>query len=478
MHDTFISYSSKDPNIAKAICHHLEAKGIRCWMAPRDIPPGGDWEGSIVEAIQRARVFVLIFSDNSNNSLQVAKELTLAVNDRLMIIPYKITDTLPKDKFKYLLADIHWLDAIGIPEKTSIEHLGNVISLYLNKENDDDFKAKYKEEETKLHERIKRRRRNRLTSYACTALALLSAIATYGLMHGSKWMADRPRGYSASICLMRYKDADTQLGAYNDSLLKSFRYEKDYDGDNNYCVFPASNVIAYDTEKTILATKARTDSLPPVAFHYPTFQLRLVSHERKSITMSEAVIEIRDMHKDDRPAYRVNANNGRLTIGDENFMGPKEVTLAYSSLSEGESFLKYKKTQQLTINAPLCHENIQWLGDSIIGEISTTGQLAVHFASGANLPDSPYLPKKMMRADKRLYLLNSIKNQDIRLSDFNRDLKHKEVDSGFSFRIGSPDNVTFKMRLRININGSKDSLYTNFINVRLAHPAHGVCHPQ
>ena len=65
----------------------------------------------------------------------------------------------------------------------------------------------------------------------------------------------------------------------------------------------------------------------------------------------------------------------------------------------------------------------------------------MHFASGANLPDSPYLPKKMMRVDKRLYLLNSIKNQDIRLSDFNRDLKHKEVDSGFSFRIGSPDKL-------------------------------------
>lgn len=27
---------------AQAVCHELEEHGIRCWMAPRDIPVGGE----------------------------------------------------------------------------------------------------------------------------------------------------------------------------------------------------------------------------------------------------------------------------------------------------------------------------------------------------------------------------------------------------------------------------------------------------
>lgn len=42
-HDVFISYSSKDKPVADATVAVLEANGIRCWIAPRDIRPGADW---------------------------------------------------------------------------------------------------------------------------------------------------------------------------------------------------------------------------------------------------------------------------------------------------------------------------------------------------------------------------------------------------------------------------------------------------
>src|SRR6516164_3478420 len=41
--DVFVSYSSKDKHIADAAVATLEAKGIRCWIAPRDIVPGKEW---------------------------------------------------------------------------------------------------------------------------------------------------------------------------------------------------------------------------------------------------------------------------------------------------------------------------------------------------------------------------------------------------------------------------------------------------
>lgn len=66
--DTFISYSSKDKTTADAVCAVLEQAGIRCWIAPRDIRPGGEYGGAIIEAIDQCRVMVLIFSSGANSS--------------------------------------------------------------------------------------------------------------------------------------------------------------------------------------------------------------------------------------------------------------------------------------------------------------------------------------------------------------------------------------------------------------------------
>jgi hypothetical protein len=41
--DVFLSYSSKDKTIADAAVATLESKGLRCWVAPRDITPGKEW---------------------------------------------------------------------------------------------------------------------------------------------------------------------------------------------------------------------------------------------------------------------------------------------------------------------------------------------------------------------------------------------------------------------------------------------------
>ncbi len=67
-HDVFISYSNHDKPTADAICAALEANGIRCWIAPRDILPGSDWGEAIIDAIHACRAMLLIFSSSSNAS--------------------------------------------------------------------------------------------------------------------------------------------------------------------------------------------------------------------------------------------------------------------------------------------------------------------------------------------------------------------------------------------------------------------------
>jgi hypothetical protein len=34
LHGVFISYSNKDKAVADAVCHALEDRKIRCWIAP------------------------------------------------------------------------------------------------------------------------------------------------------------------------------------------------------------------------------------------------------------------------------------------------------------------------------------------------------------------------------------------------------------------------------------------------------------
>ena len=67
-HDVFISYSSKDKPTADAVCAMLESRGVRCWVAPRDILPGVEYAEALVDALQQSRLMVLVFSSGSNQS--------------------------------------------------------------------------------------------------------------------------------------------------------------------------------------------------------------------------------------------------------------------------------------------------------------------------------------------------------------------------------------------------------------------------
>jgi len=122
-HDVFISYSSKDKPIADAICAHLEAAGIRCWIAPRDIEAGEDWPTAIARAISESQALVLVFSAHSNSSEEVGRELFLAANHKLVIIPFKIDDVEPEPGKQYYLARTHWLDALNPPTREQIQSL-------------------------------------------------------------------------------------------------------------------------------------------------------------------------------------------------------------------------------------------------------------------------------------------------------------------------------------------------------------------
>ena len=121
--DVFISYSSKDKQAADAACAALEAANLRCWIAPRDILPGADWNASIIDALDRCHVLVLIFSASANESPQIRNEVVHAVQRGVSVIPFRIEDIAPAKALAYFMARVHWLDALSPPLEKHLQRL-------------------------------------------------------------------------------------------------------------------------------------------------------------------------------------------------------------------------------------------------------------------------------------------------------------------------------------------------------------------
>lgn len=125
----FISYSSKDRNIADNLCAKLEARGCKVWYAPRNIV-SNDYASAIVEAITRCSHFVLILSRNSVQSNHVLNEIDLAFRELqrgMKFLTLKVDEEELGPAFMYYLSRQHWMDAHIPPlEKRLEEFAGKV----------------------------------------------------------------------------------------------------------------------------------------------------------------------------------------------------------------------------------------------------------------------------------------------------------------------------------------------------------------
>ena len=129
-YDVFISYNSSDFQIATAACHYIEERRLRCFIAPRDITPP-DWAASITNAIESAKAFVIIVSENSIASNEVAKEIALATNVSDYIFPFRIDNTELDGRMTYHLAPFHWIDAVTPPMEKRLNELADRVSASL-----------------------------------------------------------------------------------------------------------------------------------------------------------------------------------------------------------------------------------------------------------------------------------------------------------------------------------------------------------
>ena len=132
-HNVFVSYSADDKPTADAVCATLENRGIRCWIAPRDILPGADWGGAIIDAINASRLMVLVYSAKANDSPQIKREVERAVNRGLTVIPFRIEDVPMSTTLEYFMSMPHWLDALTPPLQGHLDRLAETTALILER---------------------------------------------------------------------------------------------------------------------------------------------------------------------------------------------------------------------------------------------------------------------------------------------------------------------------------------------------------
>jgi hypothetical protein len=90
--DLFLSYCHEDRDVAEEFIKRASERGLDVWY-DRYIEGGRDWRNSIVDALTRSSALLILFSQASNQSTQLIKEIAIADRGGKLVIPVLIDDT-------------------------------------------------------------------------------------------------------------------------------------------------------------------------------------------------------------------------------------------------------------------------------------------------------------------------------------------------------------------------------------------------
>jgi N-acetylneuraminic acid mutarotase len=110
VHQVFVSHATEDLETARRVCKVLEADGISCWLATRDVKAGTDYAAAILDAIRNSSLVLLIFSSHANTSPYVLREIERAIAYDRPVLSLRVDEALPGSSMEYYLNLWQWLD--------------------------------------------------------------------------------------------------------------------------------------------------------------------------------------------------------------------------------------------------------------------------------------------------------------------------------------------------------------------------------
>ena len=106
----FVCFSSKDEAVAREVVEALEASGLACWISLRDVLPGQNYQEAIVQALESASGIVFLFSEHSNKSQEIRKELSIGGSINVPVFPLRLSPIAASGALRYELAIRQWID--------------------------------------------------------------------------------------------------------------------------------------------------------------------------------------------------------------------------------------------------------------------------------------------------------------------------------------------------------------------------------
>ena len=125
MSHVFICYARKDTTRVDELVDQIAAAGFKIWIDRDGIPPGRRWTRVIGEAIMSAGVFVVMLSEPSVISDNVFREVSLAIEKKIPIVPARLDDVdIPID-LNYFLSPLQKHDVFAEGIEPLIAALNN-----------------------------------------------------------------------------------------------------------------------------------------------------------------------------------------------------------------------------------------------------------------------------------------------------------------------------------------------------------------
>lgn len=106
----FVCFSSKDETVAREVVESLEADDLKCWISLRDVLPGQNYQEAIVQALESASGIVFLFSEHSNKSQEIRKELSIGGSINVPVFPLRLSPIAASGALRYELAIRQWID--------------------------------------------------------------------------------------------------------------------------------------------------------------------------------------------------------------------------------------------------------------------------------------------------------------------------------------------------------------------------------
>lgn len=112
-HDVFVSYSSKDFDKVREVAAAFTKEKINYWLGPEQVDAGDAFPTAISAALERAKVLVLILSSHAVQSPWIEKEVIVANNRKIPVLPLLIEAFDLPGNWKFNLTNIQYSEDLS-----------------------------------------------------------------------------------------------------------------------------------------------------------------------------------------------------------------------------------------------------------------------------------------------------------------------------------------------------------------------------